>query len=53
MVRTMRTAVDTVVENLDRGIAGAGLAGGSGPWLGRLFIAVIFVAELRGAVSLR
>src|ERR687895_1233641 len=51
MVSTMRTAVGTVVERLDSGISDSGITGGLAPCLGRLLIAVIVVAELRGTVS--
>src|SRR5918996_846822 len=51
MVSTMRTAVGTVVERLDSGISDSGITGGLAPCLGRLFIAVIFVAELCSTIT--
>ena len=51
MVGTMRTAHGLVVESLVCALSGGGLLGGQVLRLGRLFIAVIFVAELRGTVG--
>src|ERR1700745_1373340 len=51
MLSTMRTADGALVERLVGAFSGGGLLGGSLLRLGRLFIAVIFVAELRGPVT--
>src|ERR1700756_4151678 len=47
----MRCPMNPLIERLDSGISGGGLLGGYAACLGRLFIAVIFVAELRGTVT--
>ena len=51
MVGTMRTAHGLFVESLVCALSGGGLLGGQVLRLGRLFIAVIFVAELRSTVG--
>ena len=45
------TAEGTLVESLVNAISLGGLLSGQTLWLGRLFIAVILVAHLRGTIT--
>ena len=45
------TAKGPLVEGLVNAISFGGLLGGQRLWLGRQFIAVVFVAHLRGTIT--